>query len=111
MAALLVKTELDSTWYIDTGATQHMCFEKNCFNSYERDDGDQKVYLGDNTTHQILGKGSVTIMLLNGLEKEIPNVLYVPGLKKNLFSAKQFDRVEGEIHIKSGICTLTNKKR
>jgi hypothetical protein len=27
-----------------------------------------------------------------------------------LFSAKQFDRVSGEIHIKLRICTLTNKK-
>ena len=93
-----------------TGETQHMCFDRNCLNSYERDDGNQKVYLGDNTTHNILEKGSVTIKLLNGLEKVILYVLYVSGLKKNLFSAKQFDNVGGEIHIKLEICTLTNKK-
>ena len=71
------------------------------------------MYLGDNTSHNILGKGNnhVTIKLLNGLEKEIPDVLYLHGLKKKLFSAKQFGRVGGKIHIKSRICTLTKNKK
>ena len=43
-------------------------------------------------------------------KKETLKVLHIPKLKKKLFSAKQFDRVGGEIYIKSGICTFTKKK-
>lgn len=109
VAALIVKEESDSTWYIDTGATQHMCFEKDSFTNYEPYNKHQLVYLGDNSTHRIQGQGYVTVTLLNGQIKQIPDVLYIPGLRKNLFSAKQFDKVGGELHIKSGICTLTNQ--
>jgi hypothetical protein len=46
------------------------------------------VFLGDNTIHQIARRGEVAIKLLDGKVKQIPNVLHVPSLKKNLFSAK-----------------------
>lgn len=50
-------------------------------------------------------------MLFNGVEKQIIDDLFVLGLKKNFFSTKQFDKVGGDIHIKSCICTLTNQLR
>jgi hypothetical protein len=40
------------------------------------------VYLGDNLAHEIMGKGNVSIVFLNGQIWEIPDVLYIPVLKK-----------------------------
>ncbi len=62
--------------------------------------------LGDNTTHQIVGQGDVYIKWNNGQIKEMGNLLHVHGLWKNLFSAKQFDQLGGEIIIKFGKCIL-----
>ena len=47
--------------------------------------------------------------MTNGDEKHILDVLHIPGLANNLFSAKQLDQVGGEIHIKDGISILINK--
>jgi hypothetical protein len=35
VATLVAKEELNPTWYIDTKATQHMCFEKESFINYK----------------------------------------------------------------------------
>jgi hypothetical protein len=40
------------------------------------------VYLGDNLAHEIMGKGNVSIIFLNGQIWEVPDVLYVPILEK-----------------------------
>jgi len=51
----------------------------------------------------------LSIILTNGIVKEIPNVLHIPTSKKNLFSTKQFNRVGGEITLKRGKCDLENR--
>ncbi len=35
----------------------------------------------------------------------------MPQTKKNQFSTKQFDKIGGDIHIESKICTLTNQQK
>lgn len=63
----------------------------------------------DLTSYKIKGHGNVTVRLSNGIQRVIPNVLYIHGLAKNWFLAKQLDKAGGEIHIKSRISTLFNK--
>ena len=110
VVALITNEMSTSTWYVDSGATQHMCHESNAFTNYTKYENQQSVYLGDDSTsYKIEGLGDVTVRLSNGMEKTIPDVLHVPGLAKNLFSAKQLDRAGGEIRIKSGISILLNK--
>jgi hypothetical protein len=60
--------------------------------------------LKDNTTHQIIDQGDVSIRLNNGKIKEMSNVLHVLSLWKNLFSTKQPDQAGGEIIIRLGKC-------
>ena len=80
---------INSTWYVDSGATQHMCHQREGFTNYTKCQDDQVVYLGDDSTsYTIEGHGDVLIKLTNGDEKNIPDVLHIPGLAKNLFSAK-----------------------
>jgi hypothetical protein len=67
------------TWYIDIGATQHMCYKINSFINHQKCDSNQVVFLGNSTSCQIVGKGEGTIKLSNGMEKNIPNMLCVLG--------------------------------
>ncbi len=76
--------------------------------SYNKWEKGQFVYLGDNSTHEIIGQEEVSIKLNDGIINEIINVLHVSRIQKNLFSAKQFDHVGGEILIKYGNCFLKN---
>jgi hypothetical protein len=50
-------------------------------------------------------------MLFKGVEKQIIDDFSILGLRKIFFSTKQFDKVGGDIHVKSCICTLTNQSR
>ena len=110
VTALITQEQPTSSWYVDSGATQHMCHEFDAFLNYKTYKNQQLVYLGDDSTsYKIEGHGDVNIRLMNGIEKLIPDVLHVPGLAKNLFSAKQLDKVGGEIRIKCGQLTLINK--
>lgn len=88
----------------------YMCFERGPFTNYQAYNNQKLVYLWDNSTHKIWAQGDIIIALLWYI-KHIYVVFYVPGLRKNLFLVKQFDKVGGELHIKSGICTLTNQSR
>jgi len=64
------------------------------------------MFLGDNSTHQIIGQGDVSIRLNNGQIKEMSNVLHAPSLWKNLFLTKQLDQAGGEIIIRRSKCIL-----
>jgi len=87
-----------------------MCDQREGFVNYTKNNDNQVVYLGDDSTsYTIQGYGDVNIKLSNEDEKSILNVLHITGLAKNLFSVKQLDKAEGEIRIKAGVSTLINK--
>jgi hypothetical protein len=51
-----------------------MSHDIESFITYNKWENEQLVYLGDNSTHQIIGQGNVSIKLNNGQVKEITNV-------------------------------------
>jgi hypothetical protein len=69
-----------------------MSHDKESFVTYNKWEKGQLVSLGDNTTHQIVGQKDVYIKLNSGQIKEMGNLLHVPSLRKNMFSAKQLDQ-------------------
>ena len=82
----LLETVEKHIWLLDSGASRHLCCHREWFAELEtrRD----LVYLGD-TTVNVEGQGKVYIKrLVNGqwLNGVINDVLFVPSLKKNLFS-------------------------
>jgi len=57
---------LDShTWYLDSGATQHMTPIKEYFMNYTIINPPLKVYSCDDQVHEAIGKGTVQIHLSN----------------------------------------------
>lgn len=75
-------------WIMDSGASAHMCYRREYFSTFELVDN-ANVILGNNHTLSVKGKGMVRVRkFLNErwYDATINNVLYVPELKKNLFS-------------------------
>lgn len=56
------------------------------------------VYLGDDTTQDIVGEGNAYIFLSQGEISTVCEVLYIPHLRENLFFVKH----HGGIHVKNG---------
>ncbi|NBX97749.1 hypothetical protein EBQ81_02685, partial [bacterium] len=79
------------TWYVDSGATKHMCSNRAAF-SRLMEIAPEAVYMGNNAAVDAVGVGDVPVTtLVDGVEKEghLANVLYVPELATNLISVKQ----------------------
>jgi hypothetical protein len=66
VTTLIIVDDSDNTWYVDTGATNHMTHDIESFVSYIKWEKVQFVYLEDNSTHAITGQGEVSIKLNDG---------------------------------------------
>ncbi|GJT83237.1 pol polyprotein [Tanacetum coccineum] len=77
----------NSGWWIDTGATRHVCADKSMFHSFRAVDNGQKLYMGNSATADIKGEGDVILKMTSEKELKLTNVLYVPEIRKNLFTA------------------------
>ncbi|XP_027124162.1 uncharacterized protein [Coffea arabica] len=54
-------------WVVDSGATRHICANREAFSSYTPiGDNEEVVYLGDSRTANVLGKGKVFLKLTSG---------------------------------------------
>ncbi|GJT41749.1 retrovirus-related pol polyprotein from transposon TNT 1-94 [Tanacetum coccineum] len=76
----------NSGWWIDTGATRHVCADKSMFHSFRAVDNGQKLYMGNSATADIKGEGDVILKMTSEKELKLTNVLYVPEIRKNLVS-------------------------
>ena len=73
-------------WWIDTGATRHVCFDKKMFSTFEPIETGEKVFMGNSATLDIKGQGKVVLKMTSGKWLTLTNVLYVPEIRKNLVS-------------------------
>ncbi|GJR29050.1 zinc finger, CCHC-type containing protein [Tanacetum coccineum] len=81
------KTKVDAiAWWIDSGATTHVCKDRCWFKTFEPVEDGSVLYMGDEHFAPIHGKGSVALEFSSGKIVTLFNVLYVPKLRKNLVS-------------------------
>lgn len=79
-------------WYIDSGASSHMCNDQNLFRSFHPNVADLAVSVGDGMQAEVTGVGSVNfISVISGRKKriELKDVLCVPTLVCNLISVSR----------------------
>ncbi|XP_074578534.1 uncharacterized protein LOC141835014 [Curcuma longa] len=72
-------------WWMDTGATRHVCCNKELLHNFEEVKG-EKLYMGNSATSDVMGQGKVVLKMTSGKELTLNNVLYVPEVRKNLVS-------------------------
>nr|GEX68191.1 zinc finger, CCHC-type [Tanacetum cinerariifolium] len=81
------KTKVDAiAWWIDPGATTHVCKDRCWFKTYEPVEDRSVLYMGDDHFAYVHGKGNVVLEFSSGRSITLYNVLYVPKLHKNLIS-------------------------
>ncbi|GJU95730.1 zinc finger, CCHC-type containing protein [Tanacetum coccineum] len=73
-------------WWIDSGATTHVCKDRCWFKTYELMEDGSALYMGDDHFAPVHVKGSVVLEFSSGKSITLFNVLYVPKLRKNLIS-------------------------
>ncbi|CAI5459781.1 unnamed protein product [Closterium sp. Yama58-4] len=73
------------TWFLDTGATQHMTHSASLLNNIGAPGDVTSIVFGNNESLPVVGVGSTRLIVDRG-PVDITNVLHVPGVKVNLLS-------------------------
>ena len=50
-------------WWIDIGATRHVCFHKKMSSTFEPVETGEKVFMGNSATSNIKGQGKVVLKM------------------------------------------------
>ena len=72
-------------WFVDTGATVHVCSNRNVFTSYRVVDG-RKLHMGNQALSDVADIENVVLRLMSGKDLTLKDVLHVPDIRKNLVS-------------------------
>jgi transposase InsO family protein len=94
----------EDTWLIDNGASKHMTGQRDILSYISEKKFSQKVTLGDDYQYPIKGVGESNYKLNSGNSMKMKDVLYVPGLTKNLLSISALEKkgfrvafIDGEV--------------
>ena len=97
-------------WFIDSGATKHMTFQRNIITDYKKYDEPSKIYLGDNRVIEAYGEGKVELECHDGTDNitlNLHKVLFVPEIRKNLLSVPAMTQMEAEVIFDDEKCYIT----
>ncbi|GJR73898.1 zinc finger, CCHC-type containing protein [Tanacetum coccineum] len=81
------KGDDDVTWWVDSGATIHVCKDRCWFKTYELLNDGSILHMGNESTALVHGRGCVDLRFSSGKIVSLFNVLHVPNIRKNLVSS------------------------
>ena len=103
------ETHSDNLWYLDSGATMHMAYNRDIFKTYTKLDKPKTVKMGDHNVQRGIGIGDVLVQMKHGKFGTLSKVLYVPGLKKNLLSISKISDLGYTINFGQEKCVILDK--
>ncbi|MCO5567224.1 hypothetical protein L7F22_020913 [Adiantum nelumboides] len=106
-----LQEEMEDGWYVDSGASNHMTHHHDWFTSVQPFEGEGSVLTRDDSHHAIQGKGTITIQMSQGEEKDLFNVLLVLGITKNLISVGQIVEKGYKVKFNKDGCYVKNDKK
>eukprot|EP00794_Sanderia_malayensis_P002110 gene2108-2395_t len=94
----------NSCWIVDSGATQHMTYEKDSLYDFVTFKQSSTIILGDNQAILAYGKGTYrfTTVVEGKLQKIVlHDVLYLPDLGKNLLSVRAMTKLGATVEFEA----------
>jgi hypothetical protein len=108
--ALTNSLKLPKHKYMDSGASDHYCPDRDRFQNY-RPLENRNITTADSRTLKAVGIGDVRIELPNG-PKQTPALLkdtvYAPGMAFTLISVGRLDKADCSVTFQKGMCTFQN---
>ena len=98
-------TTLSDGWYIDSGATDHICYDRMLFADYQPLLTPRPVFLGNSSRVNAYGTGTVHL----GNRITLTGVLHVPDMELNLFSVEKALCRGYELAFTPAGCTISHR--
>ena len=99
-------------WWIDSGASQHMTFDKKGMHKYVAFKDPLKVKLAENSIILAYGQGHIHVSVYDGAEKVkllLTDVLYVPKIRSKVLSLPAMTEKGACVQFKGNLCELNVK--
>lgn len=87
--ACLASSVLADVWYIDSRASTHMTRVREYFSSYQEEQMDFQITMGNKMKCTPVGRGTIAFQTEARTSIQVTNVLHVPRLGINLISVSQ----------------------
>ena len=107
-ALFVAFVEKCSSWILYSVCTFHICSHRDWFSDYVKSHAGE-VVIGDGSTCEIIGIGSIYIQVHDGSIKKLIYVHFVPKLKRNLISLStleamgfNFAAIDGVLRVSRG---------
>ena len=91
---------------LDTGATYHVCHNRDWFSIFEKLDG-CSVIIDDDHPCNMKRIVTVQIRMFDGMIRELKKVRYVPQVKKNLISVGALESLGHTVSVRDGVLKKT----
>ncbi|RVW42870.1 Retrovirus-related Pol polyprotein from transposon TNT 1-94 [Vitis vinifera] len=86
-----------NTWWLDSGATTHICVSmQGCLSYRKPSDAERCIYVGDDQSVEVEAIGHFRLLLKSGYFLDLIDTFVVPSFRRNLISVSVLD--------KSGYC-------
>lgn len=100
----------DDTWFLDTGASNHMTGRRDVFADLDTSIGGT-VKFGDGSVVEIKGRGTILFACGNGDHRALTDAYYIPRLRSNIVSLGQLDENGCHVDIRYGILKLFDRQQ
>ncbi|GKA22911.1 hypothetical protein Tco_0708873 [Tanacetum coccineum] len=97
-------------WWVDCGATIHVCYDRSMFKTCTAASEDKKVLLGDHHTTNVAGIGNVELKFTSGKIVILKDVMHTPEMSKNLVSGYLLNKAGFVQTIWADLFTLTKNE-
>ncbi|GJS84198.1 zinc finger, CCHC-type containing protein [Tanacetum coccineum] len=101
----------DVAWWVDSGATVHVCKDRSRFKTHESLNDGSILYIGNESTALVHGRGYVDLKFSSGKIVLLFNVLHVPNIRKNLVSSSVLNNYDYKQVIESNKFVLSKHDR
>jgi hypothetical protein len=102
LVACMSSSLAPSVWYVDNGASCHMTGHKEFFNKLQEGGVNLHIELGNDARYKAQGIGTMMFQREFGKFLRFIDVLYVPGLTKNLISTSTLEDKGFEVTFRGG---------
>jgi hypothetical protein len=95
-------TNVSDMWFVDSGASCHMTGRKEWFTRLQKGGVNLVIELGDDRRYKAQGVGTISFQRESGKPLHFSDVLYVPGLTKNLILVSTLEDKGYEVTFRKG---------
>jgi hypothetical protein len=110
-AVFAVGKSRSAGWLIDSGATAHMTPHRNDLFEYKDLDSKIEMTIADGKMIRVVGTGSVRLTGIDGTCIKMVDVLYIPGLDRQLLSVSRLADRGMSVEFQQKSCTIWNKSK